>query len=100
MAIQGNVFGRAYPGMTGAVSIQVDERKGTLLLPSEAIKFENNKPVVYVPEGEGSKAVSVKTGLDNGVKTEILEGLAEGAEVYITHVTIPEPKGRTRIGWR
>jgi HlyD family secretion protein len=97
VAIEGNVFGRAYPGMTGAVSIKVDERKGTLLLPSEAIKFESGKPVVYVPDGEGSKAVPVKTGLDNGVKTEILEGLAEGAEVYINHVTIPEPKSRARL---
>jgi multidrug efflux pump subunit AcrA (membrane-fusion protein) len=100
VAIDGNVFGRAYSGMTGAVKIKVEEKKQVLLLPAEAIKFENGNPVVYVPEGEGSKAVPVKLGLDNGVKTEILEGLAEGAEVYITHVTIPDPKGRTRIGWR
>lgn len=97
VAIQGNVFGKAYAGMTAAVSIKVDEKKNVLLLPSEAIKFEGNKPVVYVPEGEGSKAVPVKTGLDNGIKTEILGGLEAGAEVYVTHTTIPEPKGNPRF---
>jgi len=95
--IEGQAFGRAYAGMTASASIKVEEKKGALLLPAEAIKFENNKPVVYVPDGEGSRAVAVKIGLDNGVKTEILEGLAEGAEVYITHVTIPEPKGTPRF---
>ncbi len=96
--IQGNVFGKVYAGMTASVTLKVEEKKGALLLPSEAVKFiEKNKPVVYIPDGEGSKAVPVKMGLDNGEKTEILSGVEEGAEVYITHTTIAEPKGSPRF---
>jgi hypothetical protein len=46
-----------------------------------------------VPDGEKSKPVPVKAGLDNGVKAEILSGLDENAEVYVTHVSIPEKQG-------
>jgi HlyD family secretion protein len=101
VAIDGQIFGKAYAGMTASVSVRVDERKNTLLVPSEAVKIENGKSVVYLPNGDGSKSTPVKTGLDNGIKTEILSGLDEGSDVYVTHVTIPEPtKGGGRSGVR
>ena len=93
VAAEGDVFGKAYPGMTASVAIRVKESKDALLVPSEAIRIEQQKPVVYVPDGEGSRAVPVKTGLDNGKMAEILGGLEQGAEVLVTHSSIPEPKG-------
>lgn len=98
---EGHVFGRVYAGMTASVNIRVSERKGTLLVPSEAVKIEHKKPIVHVPDGEGSRPVQVKTGLDNGVKTEILSGLEENQEVMITHTITPDgkPGGRPRLRW-
>ena len=92
IALEGQVFGRALVGMTASVSLLVAEKKGALLVPSEAIRIEGKKSVVYVPEGEGSKAVPVKIGIDNGLKAEILGGLEENAAVYITHTSLPELK--------
>ena len=98
VAAEGDVFGKAYPGMTASVAIRVKESKDALLVPSEAVKIEHQKPVVYVPHGDGSKAVPVKTGLDNGKMAEILEGLEHGAEVLVTHSSIPEQKsGRSTL---
>ena len=96
VALEEGVFGRAYVGMTASVSILVAERKEALLVPSEAVRIEGRKRVVYVPEGEGSKPVTIKVGLDNGVKTEVLEGLPENAEVYVTHTSLPDPKQGSR----
>ena len=45
--------------------------------------------MVYVPDGEGRKPVTVKTGLDNGVHVEIVEGLQSGAEVLVTQTSLP-----------
>jgi HlyD family secretion protein len=93
IGIEGEVFGKAYPGMTASVSVRVAERKDILLVASEAVKIEKEKTLVYVPDGEKSKPVPVKIGLDNGVKAEVLDGLGENDEVYVTHTSIPDPKG-------
>jgi HlyD family secretion protein len=103
VAIKGDVFGRAYVGMTASVSILVARKKDALLLPSEAVRIEKGKTVVYVPDGEGSRPVAVKLDEDNGIKLDngnkaaILEGLDENAEVYITHRSLPDTRqGRSR----
>jgi HlyD family secretion protein len=99
IGIEGDIFGRVYAGMTASVEIRVGERKATLLVPSEAVRIENNVKVVHLPAGDGFKAVPVKVGLDNGVKAEILEGLQEGDEVLVTKpVEDPRnPGGRPRL---
>jgi multidrug efflux pump subunit AcrA (membrane-fusion protein) len=83
IGIEGDIFGRVLAGMTASVDIRVGERKGVLLVPSEAVRVESNGTFVNVPDGESTKPVAVKVGLDNGVKAEILEGLAEGDEVIV-----------------
>lgn len=95
IAVAGKVFGKAYPGMTASVTIKIDERRNTLLVPSEAVKIERKGgAVVYVPDGQGSRSVPVKTGLDNGIKTEIVDGLEEQSEVIVTQTTLQD-KGRS-----
>lgn len=99
IGIEGDIFGRVLAGMTTSVEIRVGERKGALLVPSEAIRVENNGTFVHVPGiGDASTPVAVKVGLDNGVKAEILEGLEEGAEVLIVK-SPDDPKngGRPRL---
>ncbi len=82
--LEGNVFGRAYVGMTATVNVFVDEHKNTLIVPSEAVRIERGKRSVQVPDGQGTKQVDVKVGLDDGRRAEILSGLEEGQEVVIT----------------
>jgi HlyD family secretion protein len=102
IGIDGDIFGRVYAGMTASVDIRVGERKKALLVPSEAVKIEGSGTFVHIPSGPTGDAftsVPVKVGLDNGTKTEILEGLEEGAEVFITK-PIEDPKnpgGRPRL---
>ncbi|HLY09290.1 MAG TPA: efflux RND transporter periplasmic adaptor subunit [Planctomycetota bacterium] len=97
IGIEGDVFGRVYAGMTATVDIRVGERKAVLLVPSEAIRMENGGTVVHVPAGLGSSSVPVKVGLDNGVKAEILEGLADHAEILISKpAEDPKNGGRSR----
>ncbi len=96
IGMDGKVFGRAYAGMTASVSILVAEKKNALLVPSEAIRVDGRKKVVYIPEGTGSKPVVVRTGLDNGLRTEIMDGLEPDARIYVTHVSLPDQKGGRR----
>jgi HlyD family secretion protein len=102
IGIEGDIFGRVYAGMTSTVDIKVGERKKVLFVPSEAIRMDKNATVVHVPTGPTGDAftvVPVKVGLDNGLRAEILEGLEEGAEIFVTKpVEDPKnPSGRRGI---
>jgi len=72
-------------GMTANAEIVLEEHKKTLLIPESTIVYgEKGETSVDVPDaaGEGGKKkVAIKTGISNGVSTEVLEGLKEGDAV-------------------
>ena len=90
---------KLFPGMTADVSILVAQRTNVPKIPNTALRYtppdgakfeqtppsklERNQRLVYSPGADGAKLkpVIVKTGITDGVDTEILEGLAEGAPV-------------------
>lgn len=71
------------PMMSAKVEVRVDVKRDVLRVPSDALHDEDQGSVVYVPEAGRPKAVPVKTGLDNGMWVELVEGPAEGQEVYV-----------------
>jgi len=81
-----NDKGRLLPGMYGSVTIMLDEKPDTVVVPSGSIRFndDGSESVVYVLQGGNKIAhVPVKTGYDNGNDVEILSGL-EGSERIVT----------------
>jgi HlyD family secretion protein len=71
------------PEMTANVDIQADRREAVLTLPNEAVQFGRGGYFVEVPKDGGTTTsrVQVKTGLTDGLNTEITEGLTEGQEI-------------------
>ena len=79
-----NAEGKLLPGMFGETTIQLESRVGAVVLPVDAVRFGDTKggaSVVYVVEGGKVKVVAVKTGLDDGNRIEITEGLSGGEQV-------------------
>jgi HlyD family secretion protein len=93
---------KLFPGMTADVSILVAQRNNALTVPNAALrftppagaKFENSRMTpsatlsrsqrtVYLQVNNTPtlKAVIVKTGITDGVNSEVLEGLHEGERV-------------------
>jgi macrolide-specific efflux system membrane fusion protein len=72
---------RARPLLSGRVEVVVQEKADVLLLPKSAIKLYGGREFVTVVKGESRQEVAIKTGLDNGVMVEVLEGLEAGAQV-------------------
>jgi HlyD family secretion protein len=62
------------PGMTAAVTLVVDEVKDALLLPSQALRFENGQRVVYVQRDGQFVPVQVKLGATSKDTSQVLEG--------------------------
>jgi HlyD family secretion protein len=82
--IEGEAKDLLKPEMTGNVDIQADSHENILILPNDAVMYGREGYFVTVPDGPGkSKRVPVKTGLTDGLYTEITEGLKEGQEVVI-----------------
>jgi len=73
--------------MTANAEIILEERKQVLAIPEGAIVYNKDRSTsVQVPDGtdeKGFRKVAVKTGISNGAKTEILEGIREGQQVIL-----------------
>ena len=82
-----NPGGELKANMTANAEIMLDEHKGVLTVPENAVIYDNQKNAsVEVPDKsqkEGKRKVAVKVGLSNGSVTEILSGLKEGDQVVL-----------------
>ena len=82
-----NPGGELKANMTANAEILLDEHKGVLTVPENAVMYDNQKNAsVQAPDRkqkDGVRKVSVKVGLSNGSVTEIVSGLKEGAQVVL-----------------
>jgi multidrug efflux pump subunit AcrA (membrane-fusion protein) len=73
--------GQLRSGMFANLSILIDEKQNTLLVPVDAITVVNDQESVYVIKGNVAELRSVTTGLTNDGYIEILSGLEQGETV-------------------
>jgi len=69
------------PGMFINVDITLASQKNVLVVPAQAVIFENNKNIVYKIVGKNAISVDVNTGLSNENIIQITSGLKEGDTV-------------------
>jgi HlyD family secretion protein len=82
-----NPGGELKANMTANAEILMDEHKGVLTVPENAVSYDGQKNAsVQVPDRsqkDGGRKVPVTVGLSNGSVTEILSGLKEGDQVIL-----------------
>jgi HlyD family secretion protein len=82
-----NPGGELKANMTANAEILLDEHKGVLTVPENAVSYDNQKnATVQVPDSkqkEGFRKVPVTVGLSNGSVTEIVSGLKQGDSVVL-----------------
>ena len=71
-------------GYSANADVVIQEKSGVLLLPERLVTFEKERAYVEVPgstpEAQPAKK-EIKTGLSDGLKLEVVAGLAEGEQV-------------------
>lgn len=97
------------PRLTANVTIYTLDRKDVLNVPSRALRFTPEEPLIgkedvvkdcegahklWTREGNVFTAHPVETGISNGVHTEITSGIAEGT-VVVTEATIGQMPGES-----
>lgn len=103
---------KLFPGMTAEVSVYVAERHGVLTVPNAALRFAPpegakfdeaptstgkaapKKRTVYLPVSDGTvlKLRAVRTGVTDGLNSEVLEGLSGGEKVVVA-ANVEKPGG-------
>lgn len=81
-------------GMTANVTFYVDTKKQILLVPTEFIKFDNDKTFLNLKVENGKPAEQeVQLGVSDGKRTEILSGVDEG-DVITLKMPSKDGKGK------
>jgi len=82
-----NPGGELRANMTANAEIILEERKSALVIPESAITYDAERnPSVEVPapaSPTGRERKSIKVGVSNGTKTEVLDGLMENQQVIL-----------------
>jgi HlyD family secretion protein len=82
-----NPTGELKANMSANAEIILEEKKGVLLIPEAAVVYDKDRHTFIETPDPGSKngrqKLSVKLGISNGVKTELVEGLKEGQQVIL-----------------
>jgi HlyD family secretion protein len=82
-----NPGGELKANMTANAEILLDEHKGVLTVPENAVIYDSKKSAaVEIPDKkqkDGKRKIPVKVGLSNGSVTEVLSGLKEGDTVLL-----------------
>jgi HlyD family secretion protein len=82
-----NATGELKANMSANAEIILEEKKNILLIPESAVIYEKDrKPFLEIPDLQaesGKKKIAVELGLSNGVKTELVSGLAKGDSLVL-----------------
>lgn len=82
-----NPGGELKANMTANAEIVLEEHKNTLTIPEQAVIYDKNRNAsVWVPDPhgkDGHRVVSIKTGISNGSRIEVLSGLKSGDKVVL-----------------
>jgi len=82
-----NPTGELKANMTANAEILLEEKHNVLLIPEAAVVYDRERhTTVEIPDpkaDKGRRKLTVKLGISNGVKTEVLDGLREGQQVIL-----------------
>jgi len=82
-----NPQGKLRANMTANAEIVLEERKNVLLIPEAALVYDKEKRVsvqyLELASRQGWRKLPLKTGISNGQRTEVIEGLKEGEKLVL-----------------
>jgi HlyD family secretion protein len=82
-----NPGGELRANMTANAEIVLEEHKDVLLVPESAVIYDaQRKATVEVPavgQPKGREKRTIKVGISNGTRTEVLEGISEGQKLIL-----------------
>lgn len=77
-------------GYSATAEIELERRRGVLLVDESALRFKGNRISVFVRTADGGLAPrDIEVGLSDGLRTEVVSGLEEGELVAVVDEEAP-----------
>jgi RND family efflux transporter MFP subunit len=86
-----NPDGNLYPGMYAQVSLETNKHTNALTVPASAVSSDADGKFLFVVQDGRIARRPIKTGLSEGSKAEIVDGLSENADVVAAAKGAPAP---------
>lgn len=80
-AVVANADGRLKPGLFARVTLYTGPARGTVVVPINALLYDNASTKLFVVEGDRAKERKVRIGQKSGEFTEIIEGVKAGETI-------------------
>jgi HlyD family secretion protein len=100
-----NPTGKLLPYLTATLRFETGRREGVLLVPNAALRWQpqgeaagpqGDRGTLWVRQGGGLRRVEVRTGLTDGLLTEVVAGeLSEGQQVVVGEAASARGSGPT-----
>lgn len=90
------------PGMYADVTLELEERRGALVIPDSALVVEGERKSIWLVRDGTAHRVAVEAGLDDGAQAEILSGLKGGEAVIVAgkeNLAEAKPVEPSPVGW-
>lgn len=81
--VMSSVDNRVIPDLSASADVLLDKAENVLTVPLAAVSQEKGQTYVQVKTPSGFQRRVIKTGLSNGVKVAVLEGLNKGEQVLL-----------------
>jgi len=86
------------PNMAATANIIIDSKSDILIVPSQAVNYQDGQESVTVIRNGQEQNVLVETGIFNDTQTEIVSGLEEGDTIITTTTTSTNQTTQGRSG--
>jgi len=86
------------PNMATTANIIIDSKSDVLIVPSQAVNYQDGQESVTVIRNGQEQNVLVETGIFNDIQTEIVSGLKEGDTIITITTTSTNQTTQTRSG--
>jgi len=86
------------PNMAATANIIIDSKSDVLIVPSQAVNYQDGQESVTVIRNGQQQNVLVETGIISDIQTEIVSGLKEGDTIITITTTSTNQTTQTRRG--
>jgi RND family efflux transporter MFP subunit len=71
------------PGMFGNLILNLEVHKNAIVIPATALIVEKDKTFVYKVANGKVEKVEIKTGIDDGIQVEVIQGLTGNEDIVV-----------------
>ena len=79
-----NADGRLMHGMYAQVVLEIDRHSAALTVPASSLLTEGASKYVYTVVNDRAVRTPIQTGLDDGIRVEVTDGLNDDSLVVVT----------------